>query len=632
MAGSIKGITIEFNGDTTKLDKALRQVNNETRSIDKELRQVDKALKFNPKNIDLLRQKQTLLTNKISETKQKLDLLKQTQAKVDSGEIEMSAEDYRKLQREIIETESKLKTFNGQLDKTSKTIKGMDMQNVSEKFKGIGEGLTNAGNAMKPISAAGAAVTAGLGAMAVKAGATADDLNTLSKVTGIGTKDLQKYSAAADLVDVSVEALAKGNQKLKQNMYNASQGSKTQQKAFDALGVSITDSNGNLRDSDEVFQDVITALGKVENETERDALAMKLMGKSATELNPLIADQGETYKNVSDTLKKYNLDYIDQETLDKANQFNDSIDTMKAIGTVAFQTVGAQLAGYLAPALEKIVDLFGRFASWLGNLSPQVLTIVGIIGSVIAVIAPLLLILGKISFAISSITGLMGTLGLSFGAIAGPIGIAIAAIAAIIAIGVLLYKNWDKIKAKAAEIKKNLIQTWNSIKANVTAAVNRLKATVSTAWNSIKSTASSKWNAIKDAITKPIQTAKDKIKGIIDKIKGFFPIKIGNIFGHIDLPHFKLSGSFSLKNKTVPTLSVDWYKTGGIFDSPSIIGIGEAGPEAVVPLDKLWSKLDAMQSGQTNYFYITGDDPKQIAKEVEKILIRNTKNKRLAFE
>ena len=632
MAGSIKGITIEFNGDTTKLDKALRQVNNETRSIDKELRQVDKALKFNPKNIDLLRQKQTLLTNKISETKQKLDLLKQTQAKVDSGEIEMSAEDYRKLQREIIETESKLKTFNGQLDKTSKTIKGMDMQNVSEKFKGIGEGLTNAGNAMKPISAAGAAVTAGLGAMAVKAGATADDLNTLSKVTGIGTKDLQKYSAAADLVDVSVEALAKGNQKLKQNMYNASQGSKAQQKAFDALGVSITDSNGNLRDSDEVFQDVITALGKVENETERDALAMKLMGKSATELNPLIADQGETYKQVSDTLKRYNLDYIDQETLDKANQFNDSIDTMKAIGTVAFQTVGAQLAGYLAPALEKIVDLFGRFASWLGNLSPQVLTIVGIIGSVIAVIAPLLLILGKISFAISSITGLMGTLGLSFGAIAGPIGIAIAAIAAIIAIGVLLYKNWDKIKAKAAEIKKNLIQTWNSIKANVTAAVNRLKATVSTAWNSIKSTASSKWNAIKDAITKPIQTAKDKIKGIIDKIKGFFPVNVGNIMSHIKLPHFSITGSFSIKNRTVPKLNVDWYKTGGIFDSPSIIGVGEAGAEAVVPLDKLWNKLDAMQSGQTNNFYITGDDPKQIAKEVEKILIRNTKNKRLAFE
>lgn len=632
MAGSIKGITIEFNGDTTKLDKALRQVNNETRSIDKELRQVDKALKFNPKNIDLLRQKQTLLTNKISETKQKLDLLKQTQAKVDSGEIEMSAEDYRKLQREIIETESKLKTFNGQLDKTSKTIKGMDMQNVSEKFKGIGEGLTNAGNAMKPISAAGAAVTAGLGAMAVKAGATADDLNTLSKVTGIGTKDLQKYSAAADLVDVSVEALAKSNQKLKQNMYNASQGSKAQQKAFDALGVSVTDSNGNLRDSDEVFQDVITALGKVDNETERDALAMKLMGKSAAELNPLIADQGETYKAVSDTLKKYNLDYIDQETLDKANAFNDSIDTMKAIGTVAFQTVGTQLAGYLAPALEKIVDLFGRFASWLGNLSPQVLTIVGIIGSVLAVIAPLLLILGKIAFAISSITGLMGTLGLSFGAIAGPVGIAIAAIAAIIAIGVLLYKNWDKIKAKAAEIKKNLIQTWNSIKANVTAAVNRLKTTVSTAWSSIKSTASSKWNAIKDAILKPIQTAKDKVKGIIDKIKGFFPVNVGNIMSHIKLPHFSITGSFSIKNHTVPKLNVDWYKTGGIFDSPSIIGVGEAGAEAVVPLDKLWNKLDAMQSGQTNNFYITGDDPKQIAKEVEKILIRNTKNKRLAFE
>lgn len=637
MAGSIKGITIEFDGNTTKLDKALKDVDRSTSKIDKELKQVNNALKFNPKNVELLRQKQELLSKKIEETTKRLDMLKQTQAKVDSGEIEMSAEDYRTLQREIITTESKLKTFNGQLDKTSKTIKGMDMQKVSEKFKGIGEGLTNAGNAMKPISAAGAAVTAGLGAMAVKAGMSADDLNTLAKVTGIGTKDLQKYAAAADLVDVSVEALAKGNQKLKQNMYNASQGSKTQQKAFKALGISVTDSNGNLRDSDDVFQEVITALGKMDNETERDALAMKLMGKSAAELNPLLADQGETYKAVSDTLKKYNLDYLDQETLDKANQFNDSLDTMKAIGTVAFQTVGAQLAGYLAPALEKMVDLFGRFASWLGNLSPQVLTVIGIVGSVIAVIAPLLLILGKISFAISSITGLMGTLGLSFGAIAGPIGIAIAAIAAIIAIGVLLYKNWDKIKAKAAEIKKNLINQWNTIKSKVVGAVNSLKNSLSSAWNSIKATVSAKWNAIKEAITKPIQTAKDKVKGIIDKIKGIFPINIGRILSNIETPHFSLQWGTKdfgkLGSVKYPTgFNVSWWKTGGIFDSPSIIGIGEAGPEAVVPLDKLWNKLDAMQSGQTNNFYITGDDPKQIAKEVERILIRNTKNKRLAFE
>ena len=609
--GKVRGITIEFRGDTTPLEKALKQVNYETRKIDQELRQVDKALKFNPKNVDLLRQKQELLTKKIAETKERLDLLKETQAKVDSGEIEMSAEDYRKLQREIIETDSKLKNFNGQLQKVDKTIKGMNMQNVSDKFKAVGEGLTKAGNAMKPVSAAGAATTAAIGALAVKSGMAADDLNTLSKVTGIGVKDLQKYSAAADLVDVSVETMAKSNQKLRKNMYSAANGSKSQAEAFEKIGVSVTDANGNLRDSDEVFSEVITALGKMTNETERDALAMVLMGKSATELNPLIADQGETYKQLSDTLNKYDLDYIDEDTLAKANAFNDSLDTMKALGSVAIQTVGTQLAGYLAPALEKVVDLFGRFAQWLGNLNPKVLTVIAVIGGVVAGIAPLLILLGKLAFAISSITGLMATAGVSFAAIAGPVGIAIAVIGALIAVGVLLYKNWDTIKAKAKAFKTAVVSTFNQFKASVTA----------------------QFNAIKNAIVKPIQTAIDKVKAIIAKIKGFFPIKVGDLFGHINLPHFKLTGKLSLNPPSVPKLGIDWYERGGIFNSAQVIGVGESGAEAVVPLDKFWAKLDKMgtSSNDTYNFYITGDDPKAIAQEVKKIIIKDVKRERDAW-
>lgn len=634
MAGNIKGITIEFNGDTTKLDKALRQVNNKTKDIDKELRQVEKALKFNPKNVDLLRQKQELLTQKITETKSKLDILKQAQSQMDAEGIDKNSEDYRKLQREIIETESKLKTFEAQQKQVNNAIKGMDMKKVSDQFKTYGENLTKAGNAMKPVSAAGAAVVAGLGAISYKAGVAADDLNTLSKVTGMSTADLQKYSYAADLVDVSVEAIAKSNKKLTKSAYDAANGSKSQAEAFDAIGVSVTDSNGQLRDSDEIFQDVISALGKMTNETERDALAQKLMGKSAAELNPLIEDGGETYKMVSDTLKKYNLDYIDQETLDQANAFNDSLDTMKLIGSVAISQIGSKLAGYLAPALEKVVGWFGKFAEWLGNLNPKVLAIVGVIAAVVAGIAPLLLILGKVAFAISSITGLMGTLGLSFGALAAPVGIAIAVIGALIAIGVLLYKNWDTIKAYASSLKTYLINTWNNIKARVSATVNGLKSYLSNAWNTIKTTAQTVWNGIKDKIVTPIQNARDKVKAIIDKVKDFFPIKVGKLLKGIELPHFKISGSFNLKNKTVPKLSVDWYKTGGIFDSPSIIGVGEAGAEAVVPLDKLWSKLDAMQGSQNIVININGAnaDPKEIAEEVKRSLIKETNRQRLAWQ
>ncbi len=117
MAGNIKGITIEFSGDTTKLDKALRQIKNSTKDIDAELRQVNKALKFNPTSVELWRQKQDLLKQKIKETENNLKELKSIQAQMDAKGVDKNSEAYRRVQREIIEAESKLKTFNAELRK-----------------------------------------------------------------------------------------------------------------------------------------------------------------------------------------------------------------------------------------------------------------------------------------------------------------------------------------------------------------------------------------------------------------------------------------------------------------------------------------------------------------------------------
>lgn len=746
MAGSIKGITIEFRGDTTKLDKALRQINNETRAIDKELKNVDKALKFNPTSVELWRQKQDLLNKKLKETNEKADLIRETLKKVDSGEIEMSAEDVDKLKRELIETESKAKTFEAQL----KQIGNVNLKAASEQFKEWGNNLESAGQKMKGISTAAAGLVASLGAISYKAGTAADDLNTLSKVTGISTDNLQKYSYAADLVDVSVDAIAKSNKKLAKNAYEAANGSKSQVEAFDALGVSVTDSNGELRDSEDIFQDVISALGQMSNETERDALAQKLMGKSASELNPLIEDGGETYKMVADTMKKYDLDYVDQETLNKANEFNDALDTMKLLGSVAFAQVGSQLSAYLAPALEKVVGLVGKFANWLSQLNPKVLAVVGAVAAFVAALAPMLILLGKVAFGISSILNLASTLGVSFAALAGPIGIAVAAIAAIIAIGVLLYKNWDTIKKYAKDLANNLKKIWtniqtaittavtaiknvittiftaistyiltvltawktaitttwtainlvittiltaiktaitmvwtaisltistivNAIKTTITTVFNAIKTTISTVlnaikstassvwdsikssvsekasaiktklsdtWSSIKSSASDAWKSIKDKITSPFESAKETISNIVSKIKGMFPISIGRLFKGLELPHFSLQWSSKdfgvLGTVNYPSgINVSWWAKGGIFDSPSVIGVGENGAEAVVPLDKFWDKLDNMSAGETVInININGSnkDPREIAEEVKRVLIREVNNRRLAWQ
>ena len=609
--GTIKGITISFAGDTTKLDKALRQIKNSTKDIDNELKQVNRALKFNPTSVELWRQKQDLLKQKIKETESNLKELKSIQAQMDAQGVDKQSEAYRRVQREIISAESKLKTFNAELRK----IGQVNLRAMSEQFKDMGNKLTAAGNAMRGISTAAAALAASIGAVTVKSGKWADDINTMSKVYSIGTRELQQYSAAAELVDVDVETIAKSHVKLEKTMMSASKGTGASAEAFAKLGVSVTNADGSLRDGDAVWQDTIKALGSMENETERDAIAMQLMGKSAANLNPLIEDGGETYKQVADTLAKYDLDFIDQDTLDQANQFNDALDTMKMVGMVAFQQLGTQLAAYLAPAMEKVVDLVGRLAAWFSNLSPSTQAAIAAIAGIVAVVAPLLIGLGKVSFAISSIMSLMATLGPAIGGIVATLGPVILIIGAVVAAGVLLYKNWDLIKAKAIVFKDGVMATFNAFKASVTAT----------------------FNAIKTAIVTPIQNAIDTVKNAFNRIKSFFPIKLGKIFD-FKIPHINV-GSKSVtvgdKEVKVPTFSIDWYAQGGLFNSPQIIGVGENGPEAVVPLDKFWKKLDNMQGGETNIVInINGSnrDPREIAEEVKRVLIRETNQRRLAWQ
>lgn len=438
MAGDIKGITIEFRGETTKLSKALNKIKDETKGVDGSLKAVNKALKFNPGNIELLGQKQIELKRKIEQTKEKLEAFKEAQRSLDASGVDKTSSEYMEVRRNIIQAESQAKYFNAELKKTEAAISPLGK--LGSQFQDVGGKITAAGHALAPLSKLGAAVAGGLGALAVKAGRAADDLNTLSKTSGINTKQLQLYAASADLVDVSVEDMAKSQTKLKKNMLSASQGTGDAARAFDMLGVNVKGADGHLRNQDEVFQEVIRKLGTMSNETERDALAMQIFGKSATALNPMIEDMGKTYKLVTDTMKKNKIKFVDQETLDQANAFNDQIDIMKFIATTAFQQIGSKLAAYLVPAITKVQEVFSHFMGIISNLSGRTLAIITGIGGGFAVIAPILLIVGglvtKMGLAFSGLSKIMPGLGAGLKGVFGflkanPIILIISAIAAL---------------------------------------------------------------------------------------------------------------------------------------------------------------------------------------------------------
>lgn len=515
-ASNIKGITIEIDGDTTKLSKSLKEVDGQIKSTQTALRDVDKLLKLDPKNTELLTQKQKLLTDAIGQTKDRLQQLKDAQGQVSQGTAEWDG-----LQREIIETEQKLKGLEDQY-KSFGSVSAQQIKAAGEDLKGVGDKISAAGQAFAPVSAAAGGLVAGLGALGYKAITSADELNTLSKQTGISTDELQKMSYASDLVDVSIDDIVGSMKKMKVNMDS---NSKSVQAAWQQLGVSVRDaSTGEMRPAIDVFYDAIAALGEVENETERDQLAMDLFGKSADSLAGIIDDGGAAFQEYGQQAQDMGL-ILSGDTLNSLNTINDTVDKTKATMGASLIELGATIAESLQPAIDKAAEIIGLIAEKLREMDPETVKTIATIGLVVAAIAPLLSAIGAIIGLIANIMIAAPALGAVIAALTGPIGIVIAAVAAAVAAGIALYKNWDTVKEKCSEFAARVSEKWNALKDYITDRINTTKENVVNAWNNtketvtttvenLKTTVQEKWDALKKKVTDTIENIK---KDAIDK-------------------------------------------------------------------------------------------------------------------
>lgn len=337
-----KGITIEFKGKTDRLGASLRDIDKEARTVNSELSEINKGLKLDPKNVDLMSQKFTKANEAIEATKKRLEVLKEAhkQAEQQFNEGKISEQQFKQLEAEIAKSENALKRF------------GNEAKAVSEKIKNeLSSAVDKLASDVKKTAAVTAGIITALGGVTMSAATTADELNTLSKVTGLSTEELQRFNYASSLIDVSTETLQGSLKKLVRNMQTASSGTGDAYEAFKALGVTITDSAGQLRNNEEVFYDVIDALGRVENVTQRDAYAMNIFGKSAQDLNPLIIAGSDALKEYGDQAERMGL-VFDQNTLDKLNEANDKIDVAKQQLEGVKMLVGSEL-------VESFDSLFG---------------------------------------------------------------------------------------------------------------------------------------------------------------------------------------------------------------------------------------------------------------------------------
>lgn len=209
------------------------------------------------------------------------------------------------------------------------------------------------------LAAAVAEVEKKLISLTIESAAYADEILTQSAVTGLSTEALQEYQYAAELVDVSLDTLTSSQSKMIRSMDAARRGSKEQAEAFDKLGIGVQNADGTLRDAQEVFGDAIDALGAISNETERDAIAMTIFGRSARDLNPLIKAGSDGLREL--TQEAHNVGYVmGEEALDALGAVDDQLQRMNRSG----EALKNQIAVGMAPAVENLMkkgtDLFVR--------------------------------------------------------------------------------------------------------------------------------------------------------------------------------------------------------------------------------------------------------------------------------
>lgn len=489
MADKIRGITIELGADTSKLTKGLKDVNNSITSTQKQLKDVDRLLKLDPKNTELLTQKQQLLSKQVEQTKNKVEQLKKVQDEMDAQGIDRNSEQYQALQRDIISTEDRLKSLEKEF-KNFGSVAVQQVAGVGKQLQDVGGKIEAVGQKIAPLSAGAAGVEAALVGLGFKAITTADDLNTMAAQTGLTTDEIQKFQYASDRIDVPLDTMVGALAKMKKNMTG-------QPEVWKALGVSVTEwTNGPMRDAKDVFYDAIEALSHIENETLRDQVAMELFGKSADQLAGIIDDGGASLRRFSYEAEQMGL-ILSEETLGNLNQTNDQIDKAKAQMSAALLQLGATIAQVLAPIIEKIANAIQKVVLVLQSLTPHQLKVIMIIAGIIAVLGPLLILIGKVvsgigamlTFVPTLITGISTIMTAVSGLIsfiaANPIVLIIGAIiAAVIALTVLIVKNIDTIKATLSAFGQWIGNLFRSIGQGI---VNIVKNVVNTVVNMVKS-------------------------------------------------------------------------------------------------------------------------------------------------
>ena len=488
MAAGRTGIggRISLDGER-EFKQAVSEINQGLKVLGSEMALVTASYADNAKSAGALTEKGDVLARQIFMQREKVEEIEKAlkAAAAQYGESDKRTQNWQislnKAQAELVTMERSLEDNNKALTEAQKQTGalGAALDETSKKGLGLGtaiNGLTDmlgiklpagADTALKALDGVNVSTAAlvgvvagmvtGLGKLSIDTARWADDLITLSSTTGIATDTLQELKYASDFVDVSVETMSGAMTKMIRSMYGATRGSKEASFAFKQLHISVTE-NGQLRDQEQMFYQLVDALAKIGNETQRDAIAMQIFGKSARELNPLIEAGSARLKELGAEARA--MGYVmEEDALESFGAFNDQLDKFDK-QSEAFKR---SLAMVMLPVLTDLFDM-------LNKLDPKILATVAIIGGIAITIVTVVKAIKGMTDTVNTVKGFFAATDM---ATLKTTGIILGVVAALIALGVII----AVIIGKGNDMERAMGSISRGV-GDVTNSVNNAKAGV----------------------------------------------------------------------------------------------------------------------------------------------------------
>ncbi len=447
------GPTIAVSGEK-EYNIAMRNIRDSMKYVSAEAALATSEFSKNDKSVEALTARNEGLKKSLDIQKSAVNAAQDALDKMKANGVEPTIKAYQQMEANLNNAKSALNRTEVEIRENEQSMDDLSKKSsgLGDNLKGLAEkfGITLPAGAQKGIDALNniSASTVAFAAIAVKAISTlvkfsteaaksADNILTMSSTTGLSTQKLQELQYASEFVDVSLETMTGSMTKMIRSMDTARSGSNETANAYRKLGIRVTDTGGELRDVNTVFYEAIDKLGKVKNETERDAIAMQLFGKSARELNPLIEAGSARMAELAEEANK--MGYVmSEETLGKLGALDDAMQKFSKSG----ETVKNTLALALLPILTAVMDV-------ISAIPPDVIAVIAVLGTVAVTVV-------AVVKSVKAVTGIIETFSAASWKTTGIVLGVVAALIALVAIIAVL-------SGKSSELNKAMSSVGSSV-------------------------------------------------------------------------------------------------------------------------------------------------------------------------